>query len=723
MLTAGHRDDPRVGGKGRGLARLMGCGAAVPPTVCLLPGEDDLGDALRHLGDPSGAARYAVRSSGAAEDGERRSFAGLFESFLRVSGLDSLQEAIARCRASGASERVLAYASEPQAVTVLLQPMVAADFAGVLFTCDPLSGSRNHLVLEGVAGTAEDLLAGTRGGFGVTLDRSGAPLSGAVPFDHRELVRQALAWEADLGGPLDLEWALEGDRLVWLQARPVTAAGTTEDAVPLAPGEVPRVAPGETHWTSQNAREALPGVAPPLAQDLCRSMVSGGFEAVTEMLGIRLDEAALVEFFQGRAFLNVTGLQGILRHLPLRNPEVLMDRILGLTPAEPPRPRLSLALLGRGLALGWRILTLARDYRRFVARERPWPEALETWTTPEILAEIDRLRDIREAFTLHGLGTGLYTTLYDAMEKLGASPGEFLQGLGRLRFGSSAAALRGLAAGESLEAFLEEYGHLGSGTIDFSVPTWRDRPDQVRLLVQGLVEAGEVQGREAYSERLRTRRRAAEAAARRRLPWPRFDLVRVALQWAAPYRENLKFHVHRRLAILRSLVLELGRRGPSGIPEDAFFRTFPELREGRGQELVAGRRAEHQRNLRRGYPLHRVGRRAYFPVWSEAREFRGTPASPGLFRGTARVLLDLAEASRLRPGDVLVTTSTDPSWTPLFSVAGAVVVEVGSALSHGAVVAREVGVPAVVGLPGVVSAVRDGEEVEVDGTRGVVLLA
>ena len=83
-------------------------------------------------------------------------------------------------------------------------------------------------------------------------------------------------------------------------------------------------------------------------------------------------------------------------------------------------------------------------------------------------------------------------------------------------------------------------------------------------------------------------------------------------------------------------------------------------------------------------------------------------------------LMLLSDAHRLEPGEILVTTTTDPSWTSYFSIAGAVVVEIGSLLSHGAVVAREIGIPAVVGLPGIVAALRDGETLVVDGSAGTV---
>ncbi len=143
------------------------------------------------------------------------------------------------------------------------------------------------------------------------------------------------------------------------------------------------------------------------------------------------------------------------------------------------------------------------------------------------------------------------------------------------------------------------------------------------------------------------------------------------------------------------------------------------------EDRIRKRRLVFQKCLSLPCPLHRLegpgGTRLYFPQREEGcASFKGAGASAGRVVGKARIILSLAEAGRLRPGEILVTTTTEPSWTPLFSLASAIVVEIGSIVSHGAVVAREIGIPAVLGVPGIVEAVRDGDLLSVDGAAGTV---
>ncbi|MEW6282861.1 MAG: PEP/pyruvate-binding domain-containing protein, partial [Candidatus Eremiobacterota bacterium] len=397
-VTPESADDPRLGGKGRGLARLAGCGMEIPRTACIAPDENPdeaLRQVLQFFSDPEARGSYAVRSSGGDEDGAQRSFAGQLVSHLRVTGPEGLRRAVEDCRRSGGADRVLAYAGAPQSVSVLIQPVIPAEYAGVLFTCDPVTGSRNHLRLDAVPGTAEELVSGHRTGWSLCVGRDGRAIWGEAPFGVEELVRQALLVEQSLGGPLDFEWALAHDRPVWLQVRPVTGRDASEETFTLQPGELPPVGPGECHWTSLNAREALPGVATPLFQDLCPPMLQSGFRAAARMLGVEPAwEGELAAFFHGRAFLNVTAMGGLVRQLPLRNPEVLVEKILGL-PAEQPAIRPSWPLLRSLLRTLWRCLHLGRAYRDFQARELAEfrPEDLAGFTGPRLLARVRALMD------------------------------------------------------------------------------------------------------------------------------------------------------------------------------------------------------------------------------------------------------------------------------------------------------------------------------------------
>jgi pyruvate,water dikinase len=200
-------------------------------------------------------------------------------------------------------------------------------------------------------------------------------------------------------------------------------------------------------------------------------------------------------------------------------------------------------------------------------------------------------------------------------------------------------------------------------------------------------------------------------------------LLRDARRYA-PYRENLKTVGLKALFLVRRIFLEegarLARRGRIPGPEDVFFLEIAELDRAVAsavatedlRPVVAARRAERQRQLALEPPPR--------PSVREKAVLAGVPVSGGRARGRARVLRSIEDAARLEPGDVLVARAVNAAWTPCFGLVSAVVAEVGGVLSHGAIMAREYGLPCVFGVVGATGTIRDGEGLQVDGDLGTV---
>jgi pyruvate,water dikinase len=196
-----------------------------------------------------------------------------------------------------------------------------------------------------------------------------------------------------------------------------------------------------------------------------------------------------------------------------------------------------------------------------------------------------------------------------------------------------------------------------------------------------------------------------------------------------------KFLAVLTLARARELLQETGeeleRAGRLESAEDVFFVTLPEARAGlSGEDLgsvVRERRADYEHELGRRHVPRILLSDGTEPTAGEESSadsssdgaLRGTPASPGVITGPARVILDPTGA-HLEPGEILVAPSTDPGWTPLFLTAGGLVMEMGGAMSHGAVVAREYGIPAVVGVPDATESIITGQRITVDGSAGAI---
>lgn len=298
--------------------------------------------------------------------------------------------------------------------------------------------------------------------------------------------------------------------------------------------------------------------------------------------------------------------------------------------------------------------------------------------------------------------------------------------------------LADLPDGETRRAFaqfLATHGDRAVREAELSTPRWRDDPSMPLAMLAAALKAT----RPDPEVQLKSARERAEhelAEAERRLSIVEMSLVRVLVarsQRFARLRERTRAWVTRVLGMLRAIALEIDRRLVRSDPEigagAVFFCTYDELltvlRAGRIDvtELVRMRRAEFARDERRpDPPVSFVGcpPSVVLPPASGVT-LRGLPASGGVVEGRARVLSPAGhDSARLAPGEVLVARTTDVGLSPLFLIAAAVVTELGGPLSHAALVAREYGVPAVVNVPSVTTAIKTGDLVRVDGDRGIV---
>jgi pyruvate,water dikinase len=290
----------------------------------------------------------------------------------------------------------------------------------------------------------------------------------------------------------------------------------------------------------------------------------------------------------------------------------------------------------------------------------------------------------------------------------------------------------------AFDAYLDDYGWRTGG--GFRQQTWREDPTVPLMMLRAYLEADgydPVAEHERLTEEREAARREAisglDEAGHRRLQ-EALDAAREVVMLS----EDHNFYIDQRLWCMpRRLIVAAGERlVAAGLLEDASDVFFL-----RSRELCAGLAGKAD-----GLPDVAAERKSDFARWKDVRpptfvgappppglgehrpraprersgELRGTPASAGVARGPARVILSLGEAGRLRPGDIMVTRVTSPPWTPLFAVAGAVVTEVGGVLSHTAIAAREYGIPAIAGLPDATRRLRDGQLIEVDGSTGEV---
>jgi pyruvate,water dikinase len=747
----------------------------------------------------------AVRSSATAEDLPGASFAGQMETYLNIQGADALLAAVRRCWASLWTARAISYRARqgiaPAAVSlaVVVQELLAADAAGVLFTANPVNGRRDQMVIDGCWGLGESLVSGrvtpdhwvvsactgavlearvarkevmtSRQEAGTTLLPAPAALREKPVLDEAqvaELTDLGRRVGAHYGAPQDIEWALAQGRLYLVQARPITSL------FPL-PRPEPAVTAGERVYVCLNILQGLVEPFTPMGIAAFRALGRGP----AHLLGVRAPRGEAPPPFKvaaGRIFLDITpilqnrttravALRGgaidrqvpaILRFLVGRDQNLIARR--GRFPF---RPRLGFLLRGLGHFF-FAVLFPDAARARVLARAEACVQALETRADAvRGLAERRRLvEDVLPALAPeimgHGLplvfGSGLLA-VFLLRARLQAWLGDatalqpVLRALPHNPTTEMDLALWGVAqrlkeegvapsAGHpAVRAFLARYGHRAAREIDLGVPRWSEDPTPILNILWTYLTHGPEedparhfrQGAELADETaVNLIERVRREKGRLRAAVVRFLLRRVRA--LAGVREYPKFFAVRVLAAMRRVLAGAGADlvavGRLDRPEDVFFLDLRDLQAPHDlRALAAANRADYERErLRRVIPrvLTSTGETFYTAPTTKPGALIGTAASPGVFEGPVRVIFDPGEA-RLEPGEVLVAPGTDPAWTPLFLSAGALVMEIGGLMSHGSVVAREYGIPAVVGVAGATQHLQTGQRVRVDGENGLVV--
>jgi rifampicin phosphotransferase len=732
-----------------------------------------------------GRGPVAVRSSATAEDLPGAAFAGQQDTYLNIIGAKEVLDAVRRCFASLWTDRAIAYREhqglDQQSVklAVVVQRLVEAQIAGVLFTANPVTGAREEILIDATPGLGEALVSGlvtpdhfvlrkrrwggwriveqnrgrgevvvrprTGGGTEqVSLDTAGTARPQLSDREVLQLARLGTAIQRHFGCPQDIEWARSDGKLFILQARPMTAlpeppprvGRLTQTIVPVVAEMLPiRPYPLDaTSWAPALLKEALAVVfhflgtpAPPF--DRLFVVEDGIVVRFRSWLPFRPPPALLLAPFRLLAASwrshperwqddpELVKAQERVRALEERDLRALSWEELLATAREAlalPGPLAGeprLRYFPRGVLATVRLrllLALVRGGKHF-GTLLSGVETRTTETNCALEALATQIRSdpvLAEIFSTHDA-----SELWTALEQ---------QSSGR-------ACLSGL------QAFLDRYGHRETSPALVSLPTWKDEPKAVLGILKGLAAA---------PPRPREGKPAWEVARDELLAHPLLRIPPLRSVFLASLaqarsllqiREDTHFYGTMPMPLLRRTFLELGRRlvtvGVLDTPEDVFHLTLSDLGRVEGtwppppplvNDLrVLLQRRKSRRAALKGTPL--IDPRLFQQTEKDSDVLlRGAPGSPGVAEGPVRIIHDSSEFGLLRPGEVLVAPYTNPSWTPLFQRAIAVVVDSGAAGSHAAIVAREYGIPAVMGTIDGTHRLVDGERVRVDGTQGLV---
>lgn len=800
-------DAGRVGGKAAALARLSRLGFDVPPFIVVDtkdtegPTAETLEVSLGHLG----SGPYAVRSSGCEEDGNDASHAGQFLSILNVTR-ENVEAAISRVAQSGLSDGLAAYRtarglySDGGAPAVIVQRMVQARAAGVAFSADPVSGRRDRIVISATQGLADQLVAGDVDGDQYVLDSTAGTIlerpegGGILREEDIDAIRQlALRVEQSSGAPQDIEWALEGDRLFLVQARPITT--------PLRAPAIPDAT--LTVFDNSNIVESYPGLVTPLTFSFAQYAYARVYQAFLEICGvnddtIRLHRGALDNMLgriDGRVYYNLINWYRLLALLPgFRISRSHMETMMGVAEALPaeiadrlaPPPAKGIAAIGEwlrvarmGAALSWEAVrlrrTIAKFYQRLNTALQGGAKPVNSMSLTELAGEYRRLEALlldrwdaplindflcmiafgssrklaekwlgADGLSLHNdimIGQGDIISAEPPrriarMAEIAASDPALIDALAR---GDRAAVRTNSQLDASVSDYIDKFGDrcieelkLESITLDVD-----SSPLLASIAAAAANKPATTRARPAPAGMQQLDRLLAGHPAKR-------VALRGLMSWAKARvrdRENLRFERTRIFGHARRVFLAMGRQLRAidrlDADRDILLLTVPEVLgaiEGFGidrdlKAIVEVRTREAEREAACPHPAERItlhgaiiassSQELTAPVVQASDELKGTGCSAGLVRAKARIVRDPAN-EKLERGDILVAQHTDPGWIALFANASAIVVERGSLLSHSAIVARELGIPCVVGAKNAMTWLETGELIEVDGATGLV---
>ena len=892
---------PEVGGKAANLGELIWAGLPVPPGFCLtteayqraLQPDGSSGSALPDIlrgleavehGDLEGLASLAarareavleagipadvedavrsaysalgsdvpvaVRSSATAEDLPFASFAGQQDTYLNVVGADAVLQAVRKCWASLWTDRAVSYRASngidhaTVTLAVVIQRMVDAETAGVLFTANPVTGRRREAVIDANPGLGEAVVSGGVNPDHFVVDSLTGRITERRIGDRKLVIRsipgggterlgpaaqakdvtagdacladsqiRALAVlgqrvEEHYGAPQDTEWAIDGEGKLWLtQARPITTLYpqmTRQPAVPgphaylcfsLAQGLTRPLTPmglAGIRLMGSSVADAA-GFRVPEPRDGPSPYYEAGQRIYFDLTSVFRSKAGraivprIFDVMEARSAAIVRGLFEdprfavtsktpfkLLKHvapivvrfrLPeillraLFRPDVALDKVERLggklkaiheVPSDAtPRQKLDNAerILREGLfpilpnilppvALGFAMIGVVR---KILGEQASWGE-LQT--------------------IIRGLPNNVTTEMDLALWRLSASIRDDPASAEAFTGGDPAALAKryrdgGLpvVAQAGLASFLRDYGHRAIAEIDLGMPRWSDDPTHIIGVLVNYLRLDDPRlapDRQFEKAAHDAEEQVAVLVARARSKSPlHARIVKVALERTrmfAGLRELPKYHLVRGFAAVRAQLSEVGEAlADAGVIDDArdvFFLDFNDARRGLDgkdfHDLVAQRREAYELELKRrhvprvllsdgtepealpGFLSGGTGSPASGGALPDGM-LLGTPASAGTVTAVARVIMDPVGA-HLEPGEILVAPSTDPGWTPLFLTAGGLVMEMGGPNSHGAVVAREYGIPAVVGVPDATSRISSGDTITVDGAAGTVAI-
>jgi rifampicin phosphotransferase len=783
--------DEEAGGKAWGLKILRDLGLNVPDAFVIInPKPGTLNDSVlqKHL-EKLGEGPKAVRSSAVSEDGKHASFAGQFDTFLNLHSFTEIKDAIFSCVEAANGDRVKDYASNiirdaDLRISVILQNMVNARIAGVVFSANPVTNRRDKILVNAVEGTGDHLVSGIKDGIHYELYRSGSDIPVQVKKNSsflserhlKEITEGAKKAERHYGVPVDLEWAIDQyDQVQWLQVRPITTLLEVHyNELDTIKGESNDV------WTLGNIGEMMPGVVTPLTYTVSAEAIDYGMTMLADKAGAfplkKRKEKRYIQMFYYRLFINMSNMMDYPKNIWLNKSDDVQFALSGkVFPGITARPESlfpcrvinfcrQIISTGRaqkhlddlkkldsafhidlsgspaqihhnlenarnllGIGFGHHLMTSAQSgalysaFMRIMTGDKRRPTADDHHIATMLLLNIPEIESADAVKSLERFASLIRSENRFAERFITSPPAEALRLLQQ-------DAPSGIM--QQFKSFIGRHGHRCVRESELREKTWEENPLQLIHTLQTQVRIGGVKHMHHDVQK-------ETHEALNHLPLIKRTILRTMIptaRKAVARREITKALSIRMVNTIRKGYQTLAQRMLNekllDDVDQIYFLTHDEIGHlisdsSPAWKSTANRRRDILPELD-SLKFEEVSFGIPEPLGQEAEinilegQLRGTPVSSGIVQGKVRIVHTLADADDLEEGEIMVASFTDVGWTPYFSIIAGLVTEIGSPLSHGAVVAREYGIPAVVGAKGAKQFLNTGDLVILDGNKGII---
>lgn len=700
--------------------------------------------------------QYAVRSSTKSEDSEDFTYAGQFRTVVNVYGTENLIMAIidvwnsSLCAQDNEYRRRIK--KEKPGFAVLIQEMIISKLAGVSFSKNPVT-NQEEIIIEAVEGPGEDLVQK-----GITPFRwrykKGKFLDGDPDYPLISVIRKVASDTYRIRNlfhkHVDIEWVYDGKNLFYLQFRPVT--GVREMNI----------------YSNKMAKEMLPGQIKPLVWSVNIPMVNGTWiRLLSEITGhIDVGPEDLAKQFYFRTYFNIASLGKIFREFGLST-DILEELMMGKEESKPSfRPGIGtlrhslriIRFIRQKLTFG---RYFVREYNRLKVFYEDFNEKLNNEFSPENYKQFfNRLSMEGRSLTYLNIVIPLLMQIYnkrlksrlkkisfdydqinfnhDFPELSDLSPVSHIRKIkeiilslpeetrsecksfDRLKMSAGAGTVI-----DELTQFLKKFGHLSESGTDFSVPKWNENPDHILNMILKSEPFHSNNELLSFSELKSAGKKSVKRLKGIYMKAGRFKV----------YREQISSLFIFGHGLFRTLFLKLApefvQMGIIKFPEDIFFLYLDEINqiaEGIDEgnifsyyDIIESRKDEMAATKDFKLPSVIYGDHPPLIETGRIKNMTGTGTSPGLCKGKTRIVTGMADFEDVVLGDVIVIPFSDVSWTPILSIAGAIVSETGGLLSHCSIIAREMGIPALVSVENACT-LDNGLNVTVDGSNGILTI-